>query len=280
MCEVPRDDQALVIELQRHVDTVHAVFRDHWKRARSRQRGRLKRLLAGTSPRSRYQVADELMALRDALMELILTAEGMATITELQRNEVQRIGKEIDRWSPDGTQIPELEELWQIVCDVECLTIQVADDGWLDRRLEQEASHLSTGGRMGIDGSGRDGVTVSPGTGKSHRDTDSVRHRLLDEARRRTRLARQRRGHEQVRAERLMSGGVQVIPVAFFTAVLFSWAVYWQPGDGPESGYVSVRTALAVFAGARTAAATAGRTPGHPRSRQVPASLHCSDGAW
>ena len=284
------DDQALVIGLQRQVETLQALYLDYWKPDESRNRSLIGRLIYGTGPRSRYAKTNEIIALRDALTELIGVVYDTRSITDLQRRQMRQVGQEIDSWRSPGKQEPDfpehknltqdqiskgkrtpdpgkeelssekenpgqedeepsLEELWQIICDVECLTIEIADDGWLGRRLELEESLSSPDVPTGIGGAGRHGATTSPGTEVERGDLDSVRHRLLVASRHRARSARQRRGDEKIRAERLTTAGVLAFPAAIFTAAFFSWAVYWPGGVSSGSG-IFVGSALAVFGGA------------------------------
>jgi hypothetical protein len=279
----PGNDQALVTELRLQANTVNDLFLDHWKDDESRRRGLIGRLIFGTKPRSRYAKADELIVLRDALMELILAMESMVALAEPQRQQMQRINQEISSWRRPDDQIPAspkrkrrlfgrirtgrtsgpkerkldsekkkpgLEELWQLACDVECLTIELADDRWLRRRLESEACLSPAERPLANDGTGRNAATISPGAEIGHRDLDDDRYRLLDASRDRARSARQRRANEALRAERLMTAGVLTFPVAILTAAFFSWAVSWPRGIESGPGYVFVRAALAVFAGA------------------------------
>lgn len=279
----PGNDQALVTELRQRADTINVLFLDNWKDDGSRRRSLIGRLIFGTHPRSRYAKADELIVLRNALMELIFTTESMAAPAEPQRQQMQRISQEIGSWlRPDGripaspkrkrqlfgrirngkTSVPEErkpysekekpgpEELWQLTCDVECLTIELADDRWLRRRLESEADPSPAERPHANDSTGRNAATMSPGAEIGHRDLENYRYRLLDASRDRARSARRRRANEAVRAERLMTAGVLAFPVAILTASFFSWAVSWPRGTESGPGYVFVRAALAVFAGA------------------------------
>jgi len=284
-------DEALTAALRRCVEKVQARFRDHWRRAadgtdttrrrdsggeeprdapddrglRRRLRrlgGRSRRVVRGTSPRTRYAEATELINLRDALIDLIRLLERPVTPTPGQRREAERISAEIDSWPPPKGELrqgplreePHREEVRQLGCDVEQLTIDHAEDGWLIRRLEQEAAGRSavsaTSGELQWEDVFADTAMSFLDSVKGSGDLEEARRRLRALTSHRAREARRRRADERVRAERLVFAGVLTLAAAVLSAAMFAWAVYWQGRSASGLGYHLVRSGLAVLAGA------------------------------
>lgn len=277
MGELPRVGEAVAAELRRQVEVVNDLYLERWQRDDG-QRRRLSRLVYGTNPRYRYRRAEGLVVLRNALTELIIFAHADAVVTDVQCWRIHQIGKEIDSWRPAGqrtSSLPEtehrgqkgvpavgakrfrpeagkpgLEVLWQAVCDVECLTVEVADEDWLRRRLDRQVGSAVADHRKRVDAPGHDNADALADAQARQRDLGQVRNLLLDGVRWQARLARQRRGDEEVRAERLMTAGVLTFPAAVSTAAFFSWALYWPDASVPGKGYLLLRPVLALSAGA------------------------------
>jgi hypothetical protein len=219
---------------------------------------RLRKALVGSGTRARYEEAACVIALYDALMELVRVLSKAADLTPVQREKVSWIGKEIDKWwSPESSdqsfREPDREEVWQLVGEVEHVTVEVAETDWIRRRLELEADHRSAahGANGAVQWSAvfHDKAKSWAAEVSDPAKLEGARQRLLRLNSFRAHAARQHRAAQRVRSERLLFTGILTAGAAILVAGLFALATHWQsrPAFGP--GYVLARSALALFAG-------------------------------